>query len=155
MLPFLDRQTQNTLSEKQTPDSFFCNFYFQVWGILLQHIFWTSEKKITGGVRDRCKTEADRVRGIGSIFNFNWNLNIFIETVRVCWHSSIILQLFHTVEVRKCFIELCFSPLVFFASAQNVKKKFALWFTVNKFSSASRYYCSISQFKYLFLKVYF
>lgn len=71
--------------------------------------------------------------------------------VKLCYE----LQLFHIVATRKRFMELCFSPLVFPASVQNVQKKFALWFMLNKFNSASRYDCAISQLKYLFLTVYF
>lgn len=72
---------------------FYLLFFFSSLGHSFAVDFLDSRKGITGGLGDKGKTEreVDRVRGAGSIFDFNWNLNTFSESVRVCRRSSVTL----------------------------------------------------------------
>lgn len=71
----------------------FCNF-FPSLGDSSAAEFLAIRKGITGSVGDTCETERRaQSRGHGSIFNFHLKLNIFIETVRICWpHDRTLLQ---------------------------------------------------------------
>lgn len=136
-----DRKTQNPLV-KNGYLTFSTIFFFKLGGFSCSRFFGHQEGD-KGGIRDKCKTERSvPSQGVGSIFNLNLNLNIFAEMsefVGLAMSVCYTLRLFRKVEMRKCFTELCFSPLVFLASVENVEKKCTLWFILNKFNSAGRY----------------